>query len=602
LLAAAGAALASGLPAAAQAQAARPIPDQARSRADQADGPAGRGEPGAGAASGDVAGSRRRARAALRGRIEDRSLEGQARDDAADAKALAELRAIDRAKLNAADRISYDTIEFQLAGRQSLAKFPYGGTYTVYTLAQRSGAYTSVPDFLDTQHPLKTEADGEAYLSRLDGYATAIDQDTERFMAEVAAKAVPPAYILDTTASQLKRQAGAAPVEAGVVRGLARRAGEARLSPRLVARAAELFSGKVRPALQRQITAVERVRATATTDAGVWKLPDGEAYYAAKLKWFTTTDMTAEEVHQLGLTQVAELTSQLDRALRSQGYTTGTVLQRLQAINVDPAQTYPNTDPGRAELIASLNAQIVDLDARLPRAFNRLPRAKVEVRRVPPETQDGAANGYYQSASLDGSRPGAYYINLKDTTEWPKWSLPTLTYHEANPGHHFQNTIALEDPSIPLYRRAFVGFSAYGEGWGLYAEQVADELGMYDACPLGRVGLYQSYLFRAARLAVDTGLHHKRWTREQANAWMLNATGDPPGQVAREIDRYITNPGQACSYKIGQTTILRLREAARRTLGERFDVKAFHDVVLGTNDVPLTVLERVVNEWVASLA
>jgi hypothetical protein len=200
----------------------------------------------------------------------------------------------------------------------------------------------------------------------------------------------------------------------------------------------------VRPALQRQITTVERVRRTATPDAGVWKLPDGDAYYAAKLKWFTTTDMTAEEVHQLGLQQVAELTSRLDAVLRSQGYTTGTVLQRLQAINVDPAQTYPNTDPGRAELIASLNAQIVDLDARLPRAFNRLPRAKVEVRRVPPETQDGAANGYYQSASLDGSRPGAYYINLKDTTEWPKWSLPTLTYHEANPGHHFQNTIALE--------------------------------------------------------------------------------------------------------------------------------------------------------------
>lgn len=536
------------------------------------------------------------ARAGLRGRLEDASLESKARTTAQDAAFLTELKAIDRARLSAADRVSRDTIEFQLTERGRQAAFPYGHGFSAYTLTQQSGAYQGVPDFLDTQHPVRDGSDAEAYLTRLSAYAALLDQETERFMAEADAGAIPPGFLLDTAAGQMKQQRDAPPAEATVVRALARKSSEADLPERYAAAAQDLVRTKINPALDRQITAVERVRARATEDAGIWKAPQGDAYYAAKLKWFTTTDLTPDQVHDLGLQQVREITAAMDATLKGLGYGSGTVLERLQGLNVDPAQLYPNTDEGRAALLTALNAQVVELDRRLPRAFSRLPRAKVEIRRVPVDIQDGSANGYYQRPALDGSRPGAFYINLKSTADWPKWALPTLTYHEATPGHHLQNALLQEDAGLPLYRRAFGGFSAYGEGWGLYAEQVADELGMYEAYPLGRVGFQQAYLYRAVRLVVDTGLHHKRWTRERANAYMVETTGQSPPRLAREVDRYCGNPGQACSYKIGQTTILRPREDARRRQGARFDLKRFHDVVLGAGSVPLTVLERAVGE------
>lgn len=533
-------------------------------------------------------------RAALRGKLEDSSLEARAAQLSADRKALADLRKLDRAKLSPADRVGFDTVEFQLAGRVRQNEFPYGSGYTTYVVSQRSGLYQSVPDFLDTQHPVKTAADAEAYVSRLAALGPALDKETERMLAEAEAGAAPPAFLLDTALTQLKALRAQPPAEAGMVASLRRRATAAGLEARYADSASDLFATRVVPALDRQITAAERLRERATNDAGVWRLPEGEAYYASRLKWFTTTDLTAEQVHQLGLEQVADLTGKLEAALRQEGFTQGPVIARLKALNVRPGETYPNDEAGRTTLLAALNAQIADLEGRLPNAFSRLPKAKVEVRRVPPDIEAGAANGYYQGPSLDGSRPGAFYINLADTAEWPKWSLPTLTYHEANPGHHLEVALSRENPNLHLYRRSFTNFSAYSEGWGLYAEQVADELGMYEGYPIGKVGLYQSYLFRAARLVVDTGLHHKRWTREQANAYMVEATGDPGGSIAREIDRYVGNPGQACSYKIGQTAILRLREEARARQGARFDLKAFHEAVLGTGRAPLTVLERAV--------
>jgi uncharacterized protein (DUF885 family) len=426
--------------------------------------------------------------AGLRSRIEDRSLAAKARETAEDARSLAELRAIGRERLSGADRVGYDTIEFQLSERQRQAKFPYGAGFSAYTLTQQAGAYQGVPDFLDTQHPVKTAADADAYIARLEGYAAALDQETERFLTEVEAGAIPPDFVLDTTATQLRAQRGQAPDQATVVRSLARRAGEAGLSDSYAGRARSVLIGRIAPALERQIAAVGRVRPRAAHDAGIWRARDGEAYYAAKLKWYTTTDLTADQVHDIGLEQVAQITAAMDAQLKALGYTQGTVLQRLQALNVAPAQLYANDDAGRAQLLASLNAQMADLDQRLPRAFNRLPKAKVEIRRVPVEIQDGAANGYYQRASLDGSRPGAFYINLKNTNDWPKWALPTLTYHEANPGHHLQGTLLQEDGALHLYRRSFTGFSAYSEGWGLYSEQVADELGAYEAYPLGASG------------------------------------------------------------------------------------------------------------------
>jgi uncharacterized protein (DUF885 family) len=310
----------------------------------------------------------------------------------------------------------------------------------------------------------------------------------------------------------------------------------------------------------------------------------------------TTTTYTPDQIHQIGLDQVRDLHSRIDGLLRAQGYTRGTVGERLNVINKEPRFVWPNTDEGRAGLLASLNAQMNGIMPLLPRVFSRIPKTGMEIRRVPPSIEQGAPGGYAQAGSLDGTRPGAYYINLKDTAEWPKWGLPTLTYHEAAPGHLFEGALARESGDLPIYRKVG-GFAAYSEGWGLYAERVADELGVYESDPFGRIGYLQSYLFRAVRLVVDTGLHGKGWSREQAIRWMVDNAAEPEGSAAREIERYAVMPGQATSYKLGETVISRLRAEAERRPG--FDIKRFHDAVLGGGRMPLTVLERRVRAMMA---
>ena len=292
---------------------------------------------------------------------------------------------------------------------------------------------------------------------------------------------------------------------------------------------------------------------------------------------------------------MADLSARLDPLLKAQGLATGTVGERLAALSKRPDQLYPNTDAGRAQLLAALNDQVAAVRARMPQVFRTLPASPVEIVRVPPEIQDGAPNGYATSPTLDGSRPGRFYINLKDTAEWPKFALPSLTYHEALPGHQWEGSIALAATDTPILRRVGLGFAAYGEGWALYAEQLADEIGMYDGDPLGRIGLLQSLQFRAVRMVVDTGMHAKRWSREKATDYMVEVTGMPRGRVQREIDRYCIWPGQACSYKIGHTEWERLRAEAKARQGDRFDIKAFHDV-LRQGSMPMVVLARVVKE------
>ena len=256
---------------------------------------------------------------------------------------------------------------------------------------------------------------------------------------------------------------------------------------------------------------------------------------------------------------------------------------------------------GKAELIGKLNEQMGAMQARLPNAFGRLPKAKVEIKRVPPEIEAGAPMGYYNSPSLDGTRPGIYWINLKDTAEWPSWTLPTLTYHEASPGHHLQIALQQESPSAPKLMNLFF-FSAYGEGWGLYAEQLADELGAYQDDPAGQIGYLQSLMFRAARLVVDTGIHAKGWSREEGIRYMMTAYGDTEGAATSEVERYCGWPGQACAYKVGHNEWVRLRDKARSRLGARFDQRGFHDTALAAGGVPLSVLERIVDGWTASQA
>jgi uncharacterized protein (DUF885 family) len=307
--------------------------------------------------------------------------------------------------------------------------------------------------------------------------------------------------------------------------------------------------------------------------------------------------MTPDEAHALGLVQVAEISAEADALLKAQGLLEGPVGARMTALGQDPRGLYPNTDEGRAQLLADLNAQVEAIQRRLPELFRVLPRTPVEVRRVPPAIELGAPRGYAQTGSLDGTRPGAYYINLADTAIWPKWALPTLTYHESVPGHHLQLTLALEAEGTSLLHKTLL-MNAFIEGWALYAEQLADEIGMYRDLPLGRLGMLQSFLYRAVRIVVDTGMHWKGWSREKAADYMANAVGLARGAVENEIDRYCVWPAQACGYKIGHLEFVRLRAEAQAKLGARFDLRSFHDAVLKGGAMPLEVLARVVDEWV----
>lgn len=540
------------------------------------------------------------ARAAQRGKLNDASRAGRNAWIAARKERLAALARISPENLSPAARVDHEvtTYTYRRAVDGGL-KYDFGegqagfgyAPYSPYVLSQLTGAYQAIPDFLDSRHPVRTREDAEAYLSRLEAYAMALDANTQALSLDVAKGVLAPDFALDAGLAQLRRQRGVGAADASVTRSLATRAAKAGLAGDWAARSAAIVNASVYPALDRQIAALEAARAKATSDAGAWKLPDGDAFYADALAFQTTTRRTPDEVHRLGLQQVAELEAQIDTRLRRLGLTTGTVAQRLTALSARPDQQYANTDAGRAQLLADLNAQTAAIRARMGTVFRTLPAAPVEIVRVPPEIEDGAPNGYAQAPALDGSRPGRFYINLKDTAEWPKFNLPTLTYHEALPGHVWQGSISLGSQQIPMLRRAGMGFAAYGEGWALYAEQLAAEMGVYEGDPLGEIGYLQSLQFRAVRLVVDTGLHFKRWSRARATDYMVDQTGMPRARVQREIDRYCIWPGQACSYKIGHVEWVRLRDEAKKRAGARFDLKAFHDVLL-QGPMPLVVLEQ----------
>lgn len=537
-------------------------------------------------------------KADARFKLSDRS---QAKIDADKAKfvdAMKAVKAIDQGQLNAADQVYYDTLEFFGDTVMTGYDFPYGGGFSPspYTVSQLGGAYQQIPDFLDSQHRIETADDAEAYLSRLSAFAAGMDAERARMQAEFAAGAVPPDFVIDRTLTQMDAITGTAVADSVMTKSLARRTAEKDISGDWAARAEAILTNEVYPAIQRQADAFKTVRPNATHDGGVWRLPDGEAYYRFGLKYYTTSSMTPDEVHQMGLEQVAEISARTDALLKAQGLTQGSVGARVAALGEDARFVYPNTDEAKDELIQKLNAQMVAIQARMPEYFGRLPKSPCDIKRVPVAIEAGAPGGYYMPPALDGSRPGAYYINLRDTAEWPKWTLPTLTYHEAVPGHHFQIALQQEKPDTPLLMKV-MGFSAYSEGWGLYAEQLADEIGAYENDPFGQIGYLQSLMFRAARLVVDSGLHHKRWSREQGIRYMVDTLGDQESSIATEVERYCVWPGQASSYKVGHTTWVRLREDAKKRLGGRFDIKGFHDTGLNLGGVPLTVLERTMNAW-----
>ncbi|HVY86004.1 MAG TPA: DUF885 family protein [Caulobacterales bacterium] len=549
------------------------------------------------------------ARARLKSRLSDHSLAAAAADRAACQSRLRRLAAFDRNSLSGVDAIRYDAVQYAFQLGADGGAFGYGdnsfgaamGEYaTPYLVSQQGGAYATIPEFLNSQHKIETAADCDAYLARMHAFARQLDQETARTNHDVAAGVVAPDFILDNALGQLTAMRGQAAGETGLVRSLTHRAQAAHIAGDYAARATRIVEREIYPALDRQIAAIRAARARAGHDAGVWRLPRGEDYYAWQLRVGTSTTLSADDIHNMGLEQGRAIDARMDAILRKQGMTEGSVGARVTALTHDPRFVKPNTDAGRAEVVAYCEGRIAAIRALLPRVSHMALRAPVEVHRVPVDIQDGAALGYMNFGALDGSRPAIYYINLKDTGNWPLWTLPTLTAHETIPGHAWQGAyLAEHHDEVPLMS-SLMGFNAFVEGWALYAEQLVDELGFYDDDPFGRLGYLQALRFRAARLVVDTGLHAKRWTREQAIQSLIDQTGRAQAAATSEIDRYISTPGQACGYKVGHTEIVRLREKAFNALGAGFDVRDFDDIVVQTGGIPLTVLEKAIDAYIAS--
>ncbi len=539
-------------------------------------------------------------RAGAKRRLDDRSLEGRDGDKARSVEQLTALRRIDRAALTGMDAVNYDTVAYTLGVRvEGDRAAGYGdGAGTPYPLSQLSGAYQQLPDFLDTQHAIATREDADAYVARLNAVAAAIDSDTARARHDVALGAGPPDFVVDRTLEQLKALRGQPASQATLVQSVVRRTRDASIPGDWERPATAIYEASVLPALDRQIAFISGLRKGAVHDAGVWRLPGGADYYRASLKAQTSSDMTPAQVHKVGLDLVADISARILAITSAQGMTQGTAGQRLRAMFDDPKFRYPDNDAGKAKLLADLNVKVQAVQARLPQFFGVLPKATVQIRRVPKATEAGAPGGYYNNASLDGARPGAFYINLRDTAEVPSWTLPTLVFHEAIPGHHLQISIQQEAP-LPFYRQT-LGFNAYVEGWALYSEQLAEEMGMYDADPFGRVGYLHDALLRAVRLVLDTGVHDQRWTRERAIAYYSEHLGDPQSGAQTEVERYCVWPGQACGYMVGKLDWLKNRDKAKAALGARFDIRGFHDAGLTSGAMPLAVLDGVIDRWIAA--
>ncbi len=541
------------------------------------------------------------ARAYQKSKLDDRSLASIAGDKRRNTDQLKRLKTIDRAQLVGMDAINYDVVLFNLQTTEDADKrYDYGpsGAGSPYIISQLTGAYNSIPDFLDSQHQIAVKADADAYLARLEAFAVAMDQEDEVVRHDVALGTVPPDFALARTLDQMTKFRALAPEQSVLVTSVAHRAGAAKISGDYAGPATKIVVEKIYPALDRQIALVKDMHAHATHDAGVWKLKDGQSYYADSLISWTTSPLSPAEIHKTGVDLVQTLSGRIDAIMKTHGMTKGTVGERLRGMYNDPQFRYPNTDAGKEKLLADLNVKVQAVRARLPQYFRTLPKANVVIKRIPKYTEAGQPGGYYQPPSLDGSRPGTYYINLRDTAEVPSWTLPTLTYHESIPGHHLQGSIQ-QETNLPMIRKLSF-FSAYLEGWALYAEQLADEIGMYDNDPYGRIGYLHDAMFRGVRLVVDTGMHEMRWSREQAIKYYVDTLGDPDASAATEVERYCVWPGQACSYMLGKLTILRLRDKAKAALGSRFDIRDYNDAILVCGAVPLTVLEQVVDRYIAA--
>jgi uncharacterized protein (DUF885 family) len=515
------------------------------------------------------------------------------------AEELAMLRRYDPSRMKPGDRLSADVLGWFLENQSKNQRF----LYYDYPVNQLFGTQNMLPDFMMTLHPLKHPKDAESYIKRLSRFGVALDQTIAGLEVRREKGIVPPRFVLDRVLKEMQDFTAKPAAENPLVATFSARLDtlkglDAARHQQLVAGAEHEVAGTVYPAYARLIEECKKLESVATNDDGVWKFPQGDEFYQSCLRSETTTDLPADSIHALGLREVARIQGEMRTLLKEKGYRPDDLAAAMKKMQAEPRFHYPPGDSGRALILADYQKILDDANRRVDALFDVRPKAGVRVERVPAFKEATAPGAYYNAGSINGSRPGVFFANLRDPAETTRPGMRTLAYHEGIPGHHFQITIQQELKGVPFFRR-ILPFTAFAEGWGLYAERLALENG-FEQDAYDSLGALQADLYRAVRLVVDTGIHRDRWTREQAIDYMVKNTGLDSTKVVTEIERYIVSPGQACAYKVGELKILQLRQKAMDALGPQFDIKKFHDVVLTNGSLPLSLLERVVDDWIAA--
>ena len=533
------------------------------------------------------------------GKLDDESSAHQQREFDRWKRDLAQLRQYPLDRQSRSQRLSTRVLEWFLQMQVEGEKWQWHN----YPVNQLFGVQNQFPSFMANTHRLLSRKDCEYYMNRIDTLPKKFDQLIENLKMREQKQILPPRFVVGEVLKEMTEFIGAPASENILATSFKTRAAKIeKLSDAdradFQARVETAINSKIYPAYQKLIDYFRDILPKTTTDDGVWKLPDGDAYDAYKLHENTTTTLKPDEVHELGLREVARIEGEMRTILDANGFSVQPIGEAMDKLAKDSRFLFPNNDKGRAEALAKYMELITQATAHSSKElFLTTPRAKIEVRRVPEFKEATAPGAYYEPPAMDGTRPGIFFANLRDMNEVPKWSMPTLAYHEGVPGHHWQISTAEELKGVPQFRKV-IPFTAYVEGWALYCEWLAKQTGWYDNDPFGDLGRLRDELFRAVRLVVDTGIHAKHWTREQAIAYMREKTGMGEKEVKSEIERYIVAPGQACAYKIGMLKIQELRARAQKELGEKFDQREFHDAVLKNGALPLEILEEQINEYI----
>lgn len=536
----------------------------------------------------------------LRAELTDKSLRGLDSYASTIESDLELVRAHPRDHLTPDQVTAFEVVETAYAVALEGFSLPYGdvavGSWrnSPYVVIQNVGSYIDMPRFMDFSHPLKDAEDIDAYVARMEHFPSQLNGEIERIQQARAGGLIPPDFLIDKTMVQMEQAIKSA--KTTYLNPIQRLRSDG--AQQAIQALEKIISEKVNPALEAQQRELQSMREEAKSDAGMWSQPDGDAWYSWSLKASTTTSMSPDEIHEQGLEELAELHSRMDPILRDIGYSQGSVGQRMQALSKDPRYQFTEGDAGRQEIIDFIWDRVEWIKQQMPRAFNELVDPNMEVRRIPIGEELGAPGAYGGAGSKDGAIPGRFWINLRTTDLHRKYDLADLTFHESIPGHVWEGEYSNRLPLI----RSILAFGAFSEGWALYGEQLADELGAYNDFKVGRLGYLQSLAFRACRLVVDTGIHSKRWTRNQARRFFVERNGSKEEEVASEVDRYCSWPGQACSYKIGHSEILRQRNLAANKLGSSYDIKDFNDAVILGGNSPLNVMANNVERYISDKA